>query len=72
MDDKPKLRQQLLTYRDLRDMGIPFSRSALRRHERAGTFPCRLMISPQLPVWDAVEVSEWLETKRAERARRIL
>ena len=41
----------LLSYADLGARGIRYSRIQLRRKERAGTFPRRVVVSPQRVGW---------------------
>jgi prophage regulatory protein len=59
--------QRLLTYNDLAEFGIPYSRSHLWRLWCAGKFPKPLKLSSSLNAWTEAEVLAWLEAKIAER-----
>jgi prophage regulatory protein len=61
----------LLSYEDLKRIGINYSRAHLWRLEAAGKFPWRIYLSQQRVAWRASEVFQWLADRAAERAGRI-
>jgi prophage regulatory protein len=62
--------RQLLTFANLKELGISFSREHLWRLERAGRFPRRIYLSPQKIAWFESEIVEWLADRSAERLHR--
>jgi prophage regulatory protein len=52
---------RLLSYRDLKDWGIPYSKSQLRRLEKAGKFPQRRVFSSQRHAWVEQEIQAYLD-----------
>jgi prophage regulatory protein len=65
-----KLRR-LLTYKDLKAIGISFSREHLWRLEAANKFPRRIYLSPQKVAWFEDEILAWLQARAAERSTRV-
>jgi predicted DNA-binding transcriptional regulator AlpA len=63
--------RRLLSYKDLRAIGISFSREHLRRLEAVGKFPCRIYLSEQKVALFEDEVTQWLEARAAERSTRV-
>ena len=63
--------RRLLTYKDLRAIGISFSREHLWRLEAAGKFPRRIYLSPQKIAWFEDEVLAWLQARADERSKRV-
>jgi prophage regulatory protein len=63
--------RRLLTYGDLKAIGISFSREHLWRLEAANKFPRRLYLSPQKIAWYEDEILAWLAERDAERANRV-
>jgi len=63
--------RRLLSYNDLKAIGISFSREHLRRLEAAGKFPRRIYLSEQKIAWFEDEVLAWLEARAAERSTRV-
>jgi prophage regulatory protein len=61
----------LLTYKDLKAMGISFSREHLYRLEASRKFPRRIYLSPQKIAWFEDEILAWLTERDAERATRV-
>jgi len=57
----------LLNYKQLREMGITYSREHLHRLEAAGTFPRRVRLSPQKIAWFEHEILAWLNQRSTER-----
>ena len=62
---------KFLTHKDLKAIGISYSREHLWRLEAADKFPRRICFSPQKVVWDANEISGWLSDRAAERDKRV-
>lgn len=62
--------RQLLDYRQLKAMGIPWSREHIYRLEAKNAFPRRLYLSPQRIAWFEDEILEFLDAKAAERHSR--
>jgi prophage regulatory protein len=52
---------KLLSYQDLRDRGIRYSRVHLWRLEAAGKFPKRVRLSPARHAWIEDEIDDHLE-----------
>lgn len=63
--------RRLLSWTQLKELGISFSREHLWRLEAAGKFPRRIYLSPQKVAWFEDEILEWLAERDAERASRI-
>jgi prophage regulatory protein len=63
--------RRLLTYKDLKAIGISFSREHLWRLEAAGKFPRRIYLSPQKVAWFEDEILTWLAERAAERDVRM-
>ena len=59
----------ILSRTDLRALGIWQSNTTLLRLEVKGSFPRRLKIGGTATAWDSKEILDWLEERRAERAR---
>jgi prophage regulatory protein len=66
----PNIRR-LLTYKDLRAVGINFSREHFRRLEAAGKFPRRIYLGPQKLAWFEDEILAWIAERDAERTTRV-
>jgi prophage regulatory protein len=66
----PKPRR-LLSLKQLRDLGITFSREHLWRLEAANKFPRRIYLGPQKIAWFEDEIHAWLEERAAERSNRV-
>ena len=71
MIERAVAQPKLLTYKDLKAMGISFSREHLWRLEAAGKFPRRIYLSPQKIAWFEDEVLTWLAERAAEREDRV-
>jgi predicted DNA-binding transcriptional regulator AlpA len=68
----PSVGRRFLSYQDLLDRGIRFSRVHLRRMERTGTFPMRVVLGAGSAVqtsiaWVADEVIAWENARIAAR-----
>ncbi len=61
---------KLLSFGQLKEMGLPWSREHLWRLESAERFPRRLELSPQRVAWLEDEVIAFIEAKADERAVR--
>jgi prophage regulatory protein len=61
----------LLNFKELRRIGISFSREHLWRLEAANKFPRRIYLSPQKVAWFEDEVVAWVEERAAERDERL-
>ena len=62
---------RLVSYRQLKFLGIPYSRSHLRRLEAAGQFPRHVRLGEGLGAfiaWPEHEVDSWIADKMARRA----
>jgi prophage regulatory protein len=59
------VKKRLVTFKELRDYGIPFSRAHVDRLEAAGAFPERIPIGVSRVVWELAEIEEFI----AERKR---
>jgi prophage regulatory protein len=62
---------ELLSYEDLKRIGIKYSRAHLWRLEAAGKFPERIYPSKQRVAWRVSEIYQWLADRAAERASRV-
>jgi len=62
-----KLDKLLLSAQELRDIGVPFSKTQLYAQIAAGAFPAPIRVSSQRVAWIASEVLRWLEQRMAER-----
>lgn len=67
----PPIGRRLVGYKQLKDIGITFSREHLWRLEAANRFPRRIYLSPQKVVWDLDEVLSHVARLAAERANRV-
>jgi prophage regulatory protein len=56
----------LVTYRELRELGVPYTRQHLSRLERQDppAFPKRVRLGPGRVAWLFCEILAWLETRR--------
>jgi prophage regulatory protein len=63
--------RRLLTYKDLKAIGISFSREHLWRLEAAGKFPRRIYLSPQKVAWFEDDILAGLGERAAERDKRV-
>ncbi|TIL31699.1 AlpA family phage regulatory protein [Mesorhizobium sp.] len=61
----------LLVRDDLKRLGIKVSNSSLLRWEMRGRFPRRIRMAGTTVAWLADEVREWVEARKAERARHV-
>jgi len=62
--------RRLLNFKQLKEMGISFSREHLWRLEARRAFPRRVYLSPQKIAWFEDEVEGWLSARAAERENR--
>ena len=61
---------KVLTYEQLKDKGIPYSRTQLWRRMKAGTFPQSIQLSEQRIAWVEKELDDWLQHKVTVRDRK--
>ena len=61
--------RRVLTFVDLKERGIPWSRMHVGRLEAAGKFPMHIDLGENSIAWFEDEIDEFLEAKAAERAR---
>lgn len=67
MTERPKL----LSYKDLKALGITYSREHLFRLEAANRFPRRIYLSAQRIAWLQSEIEKFIADRAAERSGRI-
>lgn len=53
----------LLSFEQLGDIGIDYSREHLRRMERAEQFPKRVRLSPGRVAWRLSDIESWIESR---------
>jgi prophage regulatory protein len=63
--------RRLLSWKQLKDSGIGFSREHVFRLEAAGKFPRRIYLGPQKVAWFEDEIVAWLAERDQERAVRV-
>jgi prophage regulatory protein len=63
--------RRLLTFKELKALGLSFSREHLWRLEAAGKFPRRIYLSSQKMPWFADEIADWLQARGNERSTRV-
>jgi prophage regulatory protein len=59
--------KRILTFKELYEHGIFFSRRHVNRLEAAGKFPKRVWIGERTPGWIASEIEAWVDGKVKER-----
>jgi predicted DNA-binding transcriptional regulator AlpA len=59
---------RLLTYDDLRDRGVKYSRNHIRRREKVGTFPLHVDLGEGRIAWIEAEIIGWIADLAAKRA----
>lgn len=62
-----QLERQLVTKKELRTLGIPYSFQHIARLEGAGKFPKRVQLGQCRVAWRYEEVMEWIAEKVALR-----
>ncbi len=58
----------ILNYRDLLDLGLPFTPNTALRLEKHGLFPRRIRLSASKVGWLKDEVLQWIEALKDKRA----
>jgi prophage regulatory protein len=58
----------LISYEQLLEMGVQFSKEHLRRLEKCGLFPERVRLSPKRVAWALEEVEAWLLCRKNQRS----
>jgi prophage regulatory protein len=71
MEQATTIQRRLLNLKQLRAMGIPWSRETLWRKEASNKFPRRVYLGKQTLVWLEDEILEWLAQRAGERAGRV-
>ena len=61
------MRTKVLSFKDLRERGISYSRVHIHRLVAAGKFPRPIKIGENRTAWLERELDEWLDAKIAER-----
>ena len=61
------MQKRLVTKKELRLYGIPYSFVHIQRLEDAGQFPKRIRLSQNRVVWFLHEVEEWVTARAALR-----
>jgi prophage regulatory protein len=59
--------RKLLTYRQLRDLGVPYSRQWLKILELENRFPKHVRVSKQRIAWVDQEIQAWVDERIEER-----
>jgi prophage regulatory protein len=62
-----KTGRRLLTYHDLRERGIPWTRLHVGRLEAAGKFPLHIDVGDNSIAWFEDEIDDFFDAKAAER-----
>ena len=65
-----KTGRRLLTFADLKERGIPWSRVHVGRLETAGKFPQHIDLGENSVAWFEDEIDDFLEAKAAARDQR--
>jgi prophage regulatory protein len=60
--------RRLLTFADLKERGIPWTRMHVGRLEAAGKFPLHIDLAANSIAWFEDEIDDFLEAKAAARA----
>lgn len=58
---------RVLTFPELKSLGIPYSLVHLGRLEKAAEFPRRFHLGKGRVVWSADEIDQWLKQRAAAR-----
>jgi prophage regulatory protein len=64
------MRTKVLSFKDLRERGISYSRVHIHRLVGAGKFPRPIKIGANRTAWLERELDDWLDAKIAERDAR--
>ncbi len=62
-----QLDRMLVSKKELKTLGIPYSFQHIARLEKAGKFPHRIMLGQCRVAWVYQEVREWIEERIATR-----
>ena len=62
--------RRLLTFADLKERGIPWTRMHVGRLEAAGKFPLHIDLAANSIAWFEDEIDDFLEAKAAARSQR--
>lgn len=58
---------ELLTFNELREQGVLYTRRWIAELEAAGKFPKRVHLGPGRVGWDAKEIKKWVDDKKKAR-----
>lgn len=61
------MQKRLITRKELRQYGIPYSFVHIKRLEDAGGFPKRIQLSQNRVAWYLHEIEEWVAERAAQR-----
>jgi prophage regulatory protein len=64
-----QLERLLVSKKELKTLGIPYSFQHIARLEKAGQFPKRVQLGPCRVAWRYEEVCEWIAERVAHRDR---
>ncbi|PWT80588.1 MAG: AlpA family transcriptional regulator [Acidobacteria bacterium] len=62
-----QLDRKLVSKKELKTLGIPYSFQHIARLEKAGKFPHRIMLGQCRVAWVYAEVCQWIEERIATR-----
>lgn len=62
-----QLERQLVSKKDLKSLGIPYSFQHIARLEKAGRFPKRIQLGACRVAWCYAEILEWIAERIALR-----
>lgn len=69
MDATKARRRRLLPFSELRDLGVPLSRSQVNRLEAAGKFPRRIVVGEKKVAWIEDEIVAFIDRLIAARPK---
>lgn len=67
-----QLDRMLVSKKELKSLGIPYSFQHIARLEKAGKFPHRIMLGQCRVAWVYQEVREWIEERITARDRALI
>ncbi len=62
-----QLNRLLVSKKELKSLGIPYSLSHIARLEKAGKFPQRVRLGACRVAWSYEEICEWVNQRIAQR-----
>lgn len=57
----------LVSKKELKTLGVPYSFQHIARLEKAGLFPKRIQLGPCRVAWSFPEVKDWIDERIARR-----